>query len=188
VNGGHTDRTLFSDLADSPPMSEHTLRPAQPADVSGIQRVARAGWHAAYDDAMGPGTVDDCIDDWYDRETVAGAIADDDIDYPVATLGDRVVGYASAGPTDDDRPGTVAGLYSIYVHPDRWGGGIGTAMFERCADRLRERGFERLCLRVIADNEVGISFYRTHGFERTDEEAVELKGQSLVEYEFARDL
>lgn len=169
-------------------MSEHTLRPAEPADVPGIQRVARAGWHAAYDDAMGAGTVDDCIDDWYDRESLVDAIEDDDIDYLVATVDDRVVGYASVGQTGDDRPATVAGLYSIYVHPDRWGGGIGTELFERCADRLRDRGFERLCLRVIADNDVGLSFYRTHEFEKTDEETVELKGQPLVEYEFARDL
>jgi ribosomal protein S18 acetylase RimI-like enzyme len=169
-------------------VSEHTLREAEPADVSGIQRVARAGWHAAYDDAMGPGTVDDCIDDWYDRETVAGAITDDDIDYLVATVEDRVVGYASVGPTEDDRPETVAGLYSIYVHPDRWGAGIGTALLECCTQRLRERGFERLCLRVIANNEVGISFYRSHGFEKTGEETVELKGQSVDEHEFARAL
>lgn len=169
-------------------MSTHTLRQAEPADVSGIQRVARAGWHAAYDDAMGPDTVDDCIDDWYDHETVSGAIENDDIEYLVATVDDRVVGYASVGPTDDERPETVAGLYSIYVYPDRWGAGIGTALLERCTQRLRERGFERLVLKVIANNEVGISFYRSHGFEQTSEETVELKGQSLDEYEFARAL
>ncbi|MFC4407977.1 GNAT family N-acetyltransferase [Haloarchaeobius iranensis] len=169
-------------------MPDYIVREAEQADASGIQRVARAGWHAAYDDAMGSDTVDDCIDDWYDHETVAGAITDDDIDYLVATAEDRVVGYASAGPTDDDRPEAVAGLYSIYVHPDRWGAGIGTTLLERCTGRLRERGFEHLCLRVIATNEVGISFYRSHGFEKTGEEAAELKGQSLDEYEFARAL
>ncbi|WP_440990647.1 N-acetyltransferase family protein [Haloarchaeobius baliensis] len=169
-------------------MSEYAIRPAEPTDVPGIQRVARAGWHAAYDDTMGPDTVDDCIDDWYDAETLVGAVEDDDVDYLVATVDDRLVGYASVGPTGDGRSGSVAGLYSIYVHPDRWGAGIGTALFERCADRLRERGYERLCLRVVADNDVGISFYRSHGFERTDEETVELEGHPLVEYEFARDL
>jgi len=160
VSEPRTGRTLFTGLADGPPVSAYAIRPAEPVDVPGIQRVARAGWHAAYDDSMGPDTVDDCIDDWYDAETVVGAIEDGDVDYHVATVDHRVVGYASVGPTGDDRPETVAGLYSIYVHPDRWGTGIGTALFERCADRLRERGFERLVLRVIAENDVGISFYR----------------------------
>ncbi|WP_256298117.1 GNAT family N-acetyltransferase [Haloarchaeobius salinus] len=169
-------------------MSEHVLRPAERADVPGVQRVARAGWHAAYDDVMDPDTVDDCIDDWYDAETLVEAIEDDDVDYLVATVDDRVVGYASVGPTGDDHPASVAGLYSIYVHPRCWGQGIGTSLFERCVTRLRERGFERLVLRVIADNDVGISFYRRHGFERTGEETVELKGQPLTECEFARDL
>lgn len=169
-------------------MSTHTVREAVPEDVPAIQRVARAGWHAAYDDSLGPDTVDDCIDDWYDAETVVSGIENDDVAYFVAEVPDEVVGYASAGPTDEEYPETVAGLYSIYVHPDRWGAGIGTTLLGRCLDRLRNRGFERIHLRVLDDNEVGISFYRSRGFERVDEEEVELQGTPVTESEFAREL
>lgn len=169
-------------------MREPTLRRADTDDVPGIQRVARAGWHAAYDDLLGSDTVDECVDDWYATESLTEPITDDDTVFLVATVDGRVVGYASTGPTGPNRPDDVAGLHSIYVHPDRWGDGVGSALLDACVARLRDRGFERLVLRVLDGNDVGIGFYRARGFECVDETTTELAGRSVDELVFARDL
>ncbi|WP_225332932.1 GNAT family N-acetyltransferase [Halomicrobium urmianum] len=148
------------------------VRPATPADVPAVQRVARAGWHAAYDDRLGTGAVDAVVDDWYADETVRNYVTDDDVSYFVAE-DDAVVGYAAGGP-DPDVDGPTAQLGAIYVHPDRWREGIGSRWLDALTDRLADRGFERLRIDVLAANDAGRAFYERRGFEVVDCGEVEL--------------
>lgn len=57
-------------------------------------------------------------------------------------------------------------LQSIYVHPDRWGTGVGTRLLERIENEASAEGGDRLRLVVMADNERAIGFYEAAGFER----------------------
>lgn len=138
------------------------VRDARREDATAVRRVAQASWHAAYDDLLGPATVDERVDAWYAPDAVADDVDRGERPFLVADDG-GVVGFAVAVPGDEP-----AGwqLYRLYVHPDEWGRGIGTRLLAALEARLRDRGGERLELTTLADNEVAVRFYERRGFDR----------------------
>jgi ribosomal-protein-alanine acetyltransferase len=80
----------------------------------------------------------------------------------VARAGRAVLGYAlilfRAGSG-------LARLYSIAVHPEARGSGVGTALLKDAAMTARKRGRGALVLEVRADNKGAIDLYRRTGFE-----------------------
>ncbi|PSQ17470.1 N-acetyltransferase [Halobacteriales archaeon QS_8_69_26] len=165
-------------------MADASVRPADPDEATGVERVARESWHAAYDDILGADTVDSVLDEWYDVDGLRESIDRDDHVFLVADDG-GVAGFAHAGrPPDDD----YWHLTRIYVLPDRWGDGVGTALLERLESELDEREVESYRLAVLADNEVGVSFYESRGFERFDEGTVELGGVETTEYWYRKEV
>jgi len=163
-------------------MVDVTVRPADTGDVPGIRRVARRGWHAAYEDVLAPETIEAKLDEWYDPETVRGYLEREDVGYFVAVDDGRVLGYATGGPSDKGED--VGFLGAIYVDPDHWGEGIGSRLLDRIESFLAERGYERLRFRVLAENDVGTSFYRSRGYEAVEETETELADEVAPELVF----
>ena len=156
------------------------VRRASPADVPGIRRVARAGWEAAYEDVLAPETRKQCLAEWYAPEAVERAVTDPGVSYFVADDA-GVVGYASG---DADGGENLGRLSSIYVHPDRWGEGVGTELLAAVETTLAERGVDAVRVLVLAENEVGIRFYRARGYDCVDSRTVELGGERCTERVF----
>ncbi|WP_276272661.1 GNAT family N-acetyltransferase [Haloarcula litorea] len=147
------------------------VRPATATDVPDIQRVARATWHAVYDDILGSEAVNAMLDEGYAADRIEGMVDIDDIGLFVATADGEVVGYGSCGMTD------LAGIgdLDIYVHPDYWGEGFGRRLLEREKGHLRSLSVRTVRDEVLVDNEVGNGFYRNH-FEHAGERTVEFGG------------
>lgn len=156
------------------------VREASPADAEAVARVARASWQAAYDDLLGREAVDATVDEWYAPERLRAEleratettgtvflVAEPDTD-GVAGDDPPVVGFANAGSARTDDDPAEAFFSRLYVHPDRWGDGAGTALTGAVGRRLRDAGFETVWLEVFAANDVGRSFYESLGFERVD--------------------
>ncbi len=132
--------------------TELALRPATAADLPAIAEIHLAARGSA-GDAFPPGVHgDDDVRAWvsgWDLRTY---------DVWLATLDSEVAGYARWTPT---------WLDDLYVHPDRQGRRVGTALFETVAAH-RPEGF---CLWVFESNEPARAFYRSQGcleLERTD--------------------
>ncbi|WP_132058122.1 GNAT family N-acetyltransferase [Halorussus amylolyticus] len=159
------------------------IRDATPDDARAIRRIARASWHAAYDDILGEEAVDSVVDDWYGVEGLRESISRDDARFLVADA-DAPVGFAQA-VRDDDGP---AWFPRIYVHPGRWGERIGSEMLAEIESWLRGGDQERLRLAVIADNEVGNAFYEKRGYEVVSETDEELFGVEFEEYVREKEL
>lgn len=157
-----------------------TVRPATTDDIASIQRVARTTWHATYDEILGSESVDQQVDEWYDESFLQDAITDDDAVYLVATDDGTVVGYASGGPAAENDP-DCASLHAIYVRPDNWNDGLGSRLFGTVTDWLRERGFERLRIQVLSENERARAFYEQQGYTTSDRQEVELAGTRVIE-------
>lgn len=151
------------------------VRRATVDDVWAVHEVARQSWHAAYDDVLGPETVDEVVDEWYAIGDLESSIIDtsgrDDAAFlvaensPTAGVGadSDSCGFVHAVPWPEDS--SVAFLARLYVRPDQWNEGTGTALLEGLETEL-SAGFDRLRLAVLAANEVGISFYESRGFDR----------------------
>lgn len=164
------------------------IRPATPEDVPGVQRVARRGWHAAYDDVLGPTAVDRQVDAWYDESTVRDAVERPSTTYVVAVDDERVVGYASGAPANGPTDPATARLETIYVDPERWGEGIGSRLLAAVTERLRERGFRRVVISVLAANDLARAFYEANGFDVLERRTTSLVGEEYEELVYAGPL
>jgi len=163
------------------------VRQATVDDIWAVHEIARESWHAAYDDVLGPETVDAIVNEWYAIGDLESAITDtsgrDDAAFLVGadameTTADSTLeeqgalhGFAHMVPWPEDT--AVAFLACLYVRPAVWNEGIGSALLETVETGLAAR-FERVRLAVLADNDVGISFSETRGFDRLETRASRL--------------
>ncbi|EMA40766.1 GNAT family N-acetyltransferase [Halococcus hamelinensis] len=161
-----------------------SVRSATTDDLPGIQRVADAAWRASYGDFLAERTIETILDDWYSTDQLETTIENARTVYLVAETDGEVVGYASAAPTANEE----GQLYAIYVDPDHWDGGAGTALLDEVLDRLSDRGVSRLRVEVLGDNTVGVSFYESRGFERTSERNRAVGDRTLPEFVYYRDV
>ncbi|RQG95015.1 GNAT family N-acetyltransferase [Natrarchaeobius oligotrophus] len=148
-------------------------------DVRAIVRLHGRAWREAYDGLVADEILEDRIvdptdgdvDRWHQqlRENEAGVL--------VAVDGRDVRGFADFRWNDAETKPFVepdeAELKAIYVDPDSWGRGYGTALLEAGLERL-PASVGVLRLEAFAENDLGASFYRARGFERTGTSTIEI--------------
>ena len=168
------------------------VRRATPEEAPVVRGIARESWHAAYDEILGPDRVDEFVDDWYAigglEDSIRDAAVRDDAVFLVAEpesgSDGRIRGFAHAGAHPEAE--AVAILHRLYVRPDAWGDGAGTALLERVEAALGP-ACDRLRLTVLADNDVGVSFYESAGFERLETRPSD-DGTDLEEHRYGKPL
>lgn len=160
-------------------------------DVRGLVESHGRAWREAYegivpDDVLAGTTVaptDEELDEWDDHYRDREGVL-------VADVDGRVRGYAVFRWGEDTKAFVgpdEAGLKEIYVHPEYWGEGIGTALLEAGLDLLPEDA-TALRLETLAENDRGRAFYESRGFERTGTVATELGDRSLDSVVYTREL
>ena len=148
-------------------MTALLIRDAELADAEAIARVRVEGWNWAYGEFI-PGrlpvswTREEQTADW--RRQLAAR--DDGRIHLVALEGEEgeiglgeVLAFASGGPplrdnviVEGNTDAYTAQVYSIYVRPGRYGGGIGTRLLGTLARRLAEAGHANLHLWALELN------------------------------------
>lgn len=151
-------------------------------DVMAVARVDASAWRAAYD-----GIVDDDVlarlDSKLSEERATERLeawCDEPGLFLVAESDGDVVGYADFRWGESTKAFVrdgEAGLKAIYVDPERWEAGVGTALLERGLEELPD-DLRRVRLETLADNEGARRFYESRGFEPTDETAAEIGGET----------
>lgn len=162
------------------------IREATVDDAEVVRRVAEASWHAAHDHVLGSEAVERLLDRWYAPDDLRESIERPEAPMFVAVSDGEVVGFAQGGPSEEGPADAVVGR--IYVHPDRWGDGYGSRLLDRLFDAFRDEGHESVWLAVLADNEVGRSFYESRGFAVHEERTVDLAGRTVDDVVLIRDL
>jgi len=163
-------------------ITDSTVREATVDDIEAIQRVARRAWHETYG-FLDEEIVEEMLAQGYSTEFLEEAIERPELTLFVAGRDGEVVGYASCERPDEEGIGQV----SLYVDPDHWGEGFGTALLEQAESYLRELGASAVEDAVLADNEVGTAFYEPR-FEQVGETTVELGGEQLPAVVYRREL
>lgn len=156
--------------------SDFIVREASEADARAIAEIHVADWRFAYKGMVPDGLLDSLSverreDMWrrgFARASPRRAVF-------VAERAGEVIGFVDCGPSGDDdaTPGTGE-VYAIYLEPSVIGTGVGRALFARGMDHLRESGFRRATLWVLADNARTRRFYEIAGWspdgiEKTEE-------------------
>ncbi|PZE62971.1 GNAT family N-acetyltransferase [Curtobacterium sp. MCPF17_047] len=146
------------------------IRAAAPADALQIARVHKRSREAYYGDALDP--VDAARDRypmWLDTLTRA------DTWCAVAVLHEDLVGFIAGHlPERDDLP---AELSSLYVDPDRFGSGVGSALYQRFVDVVSSGTAE---LEVWDGNDRAKRFYEHRGWQPTEQIRAGVTGKPFV--------
>ncbi len=155
------------------------IRPATADDVDAVVDAAEAAWYAAYGGVLKPAAIAEAIAEYYDPKLIEAAIELDEIAFYVAEA-DGVIGFASAERTWADE----VELHTLYVHPDRWGEGIGSALLDRVIEWAREQDVDRIACGVLSGNAIGTGFFEAVGFEQGEGTDIEIVGELHKEYEY----
>jgi ribosomal protein S18 acetylase RimI-like enzyme len=139
------------------------IRPATAEDAEAVARVQIASWQAAYKHLFSSEQLEaiplaERTEFWARFPPI------------VADVDDEVAGFVAVGNGE---------LYAIYVHPDKWGTGVGRELMRAGENRLRELGNVGAFLWVFEDNPRARRFYEAAGWS-TDgaAENAELFGMS----------
>lgn len=76
----------------------------------------------------------------------------------------RVVGFVTFGESRDRDAAGLGEVYSLYVDPARYAGGVGRTLMAAARRRLHEDGFEAAVLWVLRGNERAARFYEREGW------------------------
>lgn len=100
----------------------------------------------------------------------------------------EIVGFVTTAPARDMDAGKGE-LAALYVEPDRWEQGIGTALIELAHRRLAGRGFTEAVLWLLAGNERGLRLYQRHGWAPNGRKrSEEVWGVRVREFQLERPL
>lgn len=144
-------------------------------DVRELTVAHARAWETAYEGILPDSVIADAVDPDPTAETVAAQyerLTGYGHERVLVIEGDdgAVRGYAVFRWGDDDTKSSVrddeAELKELYIDPDYWGEGFGTALLEAGIDRLPP-AVEALALETLAGNDAGVAFYEGRGFEQT---------------------
>ncbi|PSP75842.1 N-acetyltransferase [Halobacteriales archaeon QS_1_68_20] len=140
------------------------LRQATRSDLDAIQRVAERSWTVDYPDFTSRESVTEGVHEWYSDARLEAEIDRGDAAVLVAERAGEIVGFTHAAWSGDE-----GDVMRVYVDPDHRGQGVGSALLESAVATLFERDVAEVRAMVLADNDPGNEFYRSHGFEREEE-------------------
>ena len=141
-------------------MSDVSIRPATPADISAITRIyAHAVRHGIASFELEP-------PDEAEMMRRQRALLDDGYPYLVAEIGGALAGYAYAGPYRARPAYRYTVENSIYIAPEAHRRGIGRALLDRLISECEARNY-RLMIAVIGDSgqTPSIELHRAAGFK-----------------------
>lgn len=151
-------------------MSRITIRSATPEDAEEIARLHVDASLVAYRPIFGEdfrfGDISERVETW--RRMLAQdpslALTPPEKTYVACLEDGRIAGFCSIGPSRDEDAGDDGEVQMLYIAPDQWRAGVGRQLFESGVSYLKARGFSRLVLWVLKDNERARRFYERAGW------------------------
>ena len=169
------------------------VRRATPSDADRVAVVARESCEVAYEGLLGDPALPETVraEDYADgvRSFLRSVPETRGLRYDVVEVEGRVEGLAHYRFTPAETDSFVGRgeclLHSLYVAPDAWGEGLGTALVDAGDERLPGR-LSALVLGVLKGNRVGVGFYESAGFDRRGEAVLEVSGGEYDCWVYAR--
>lgn len=141
------------------------IRPAEPDEAMAVACVHVRSWQAAYRTLLPDEYLDNLRPEDRARRydfTTADPLKPHTI---VAVEAGVIHGFATTAPSHEMDLSDHGELCGLYVHPERWGQGIGVALVSAARAHLFKLGFRRAVLWVLARNVHAKQFYKADGWE-----------------------
>ena len=157
------------------------VRPAKPEDSVAIGKIYCDSWKAAYKGIVPQDYLDSLTPE--DR-TINPA------DYLVLESEEGVVfGLANLGSSRDKERPDWGELRAIYLLPEYWRKGSGTALFQAAEAELGRRGYSRYFLWAFCENAQARRFYEKMGMRPAGrDQPFILGGKELWECRYEKEL
>jgi GNAT superfamily N-acetyltransferase len=140
------------------------VRPAEPEDALSVAHVHVRAWQIGYRHLL----PDRYLAQLRPEERAGRYdFATGDIRRPLTLVAESdgaIRGFVTTAPArDSDLPGHGE-LCALYVDPDHWNLGIGSALIAAARQRLAEQGYRHAVLWLLAGNARAERFYRADGW------------------------
>ena len=162
------------------------IRRASTEDSHGIALVHVSTWQRAYREIV-PQTYLDRLSVAEREKAWVEILGRSGSEALVADAEGDVVGFISYGKSRQKHAeGDEGEIYAIYVRSSHSSTGVGRSLWEAASGRLRELGFARAVVWVLAANLKAIRFYERAGFTlgKESETTVEIGGEKLPEVRY----
>ena len=155
------------------------IRSAEQADAQVLGAVYCLGWQKGYEGLM--------PDFFLNALTPENCAPKPDHIAPdrrlVAEVDGKVVGTVTFGTGREDRG--LLEIQSLYVLPEHWGTGQGSALFSAVCEKAKAQGFPGLYLWTLEGNRRAKAFYERMGMTQTgDTREFEIAGSYLPEVRY----
>ncbi len=157
------------------------IRYARPEDAKGMGAVYCRAWRAGYRGILPDGLLDGLTDENSapDPEKITGKNS------LIAEKDGSIVGLAAFGAARSEAEDGLGELWTIYVLPGCWRGGVGTELFRAAAEALREMGYVGFFLWTLEENRRARAFYeRMDMRENGKRRSISIGGAEIEEVQY----
>ena len=139
------------------------IRRMEPCDADEVARLYVKSWQAGYKGLLPQYYLDLLSPDrWKDKFAgLPGSF--------VLTEGGVIAGHSCARPAADERMPGWGEVHTLYVLPEYWGKGFGTALLDNSVKWLEQQGFDRIYLWALDTNARARRLYEKYGFTATSD-------------------
>ena len=149
-------------------MHEIKMRRITFKDVPALSFIAKKTFYDTFTGTCSEDDMSDFLERFYNENTLAEEVANDNFQYFFAELGEEIVGYIlfSDGEVsfDEIKGSTSLELKRLYVLNEYHGKGIAHDMMNFFLDFARVQGYDTAFLGVWEHNIKAQKFYQKHGF------------------------
>lgn len=147
--------------------TEVTVRPAVAEDARAIAGVHISSWRGAYPGLLPAELLDSLSLERRERQWRRWLEPGGERSRTLVAESDgAVVGFSTLAIEcrDADEPEGVGEVPALYVHPDSWGCGAGTALMDASVAEMRAGGCRQAILWMLEGNHRAASFYAGQGW------------------------
>ncbi len=160
------------------PLQVRILPATSTEQLAAIAELAGIIWRAHYPGIISPEQIEFMLARMYSVDTLLDEVRSQGIHFYTLAADERIVGFASIGPTATKE---VWKLHKLYLRPELHGCGLGSLLLRHCEAEAQRFGAQRLILSVNKRNARAIAAYQRNGFKMVESVVTEIGGGFVMD-------
>jgi GNAT superfamily N-acetyltransferase len=159
-------------------MKSPVILPAAESDLPALAELAGVIWRQYYPGIISQEQIEYMLQQMYSLDTLGGELRRQGVRFYRLLFEERLIGFASIGPTQV--PATMK-LHKLYLLPDFHGRGLGGKLLNHCEQEAVRLGASKLILSVNKGNHRAITAYKRNGFAMERSVVTEIGGGFVMD-------